>query len=202
MAPLAMGIAEIAGALAVIVLAVLRIGLTADEPGLADGDIELVLADQPAKRQRRIDIAAGRIHDDRQFPAAKRLERAFEQRRRPGFYRAFGRYPFRADRLAARRIAADDDKPHRRTKIRGRIRREGSMVPRQAKPAGQISRSDHHARRCQTAPWNHLNKPLDATYTSRGPKACNRVGDDRRTPTLAWANEKGRPEGPPFPFRT
>ena len=50
--------------------------LAADEPGLADRGSSLFLPDQPAERQCRIDIAAGREIDDRQLAAAKRLERA------------------------------------------------------------------------------------------------------------------------------
>ncbi len=111
------GYAEISGALAVIGPAVRHPGPTTGKLGLTDGDIELVLADYPAKLERRVDIAARGIDDDRQFATAELLQGTLEQRWRAGCDSAFGRDPFRTVGLAAGRVAAHDDEPHRRVII-------------------------------------------------------------------------------------
>ncbi|WP_348529131.1 hypothetical protein [Mesorhizobium sp. LSHC424B00] len=112
------GAADIVRASGVVLLAVFHPWLAGDEPGPSDRDVELVLAYHPAHGDGRIDIAAGRVDDDRQFAAAERFQGSLEQRRRLGRYRTLGRYPFRTARLTARRVAAHDDEPHRRIRIR------------------------------------------------------------------------------------
>ncbi|MHB9398788.1 hypothetical protein ACYG9Z_00880 [Mesorhizobium sp. RSR380A] len=76
--------AEIGGTFAVTKTTTIRPGPTVGKLGLAYGDIELVLADYPAKFERCIDVAAKGIDDDGQFAAAKLLQGTLEQGWRAG----------------------------------------------------------------------------------------------------------------------